>query len=26
VKVKIKSSNQNTLFGEVVGQSNQRVA
>jgi len=26
VKVKIKDSNQNTLFGEVVGQSNQRVA
>ena len=26
VKVKIKSSNQNTLFGEVVGQSNQRLA
>ena len=26
VKVKIKNSNQNTLFGEVVGQSNQRVA
>ena len=26
VKVKIKSSNQNTLFGEVINQSNQKVA
>ena len=26
VKVKIKSSNQNTLFGEVISQSNQKVA
>ena len=26
VKVKIQNSNQNTLFGEVVDQSNQKVA
>jgi len=26
VKIKIKNSNQNTLFGEIVEQSNQRVA
>ena len=26
VKVKVKSSNQNTLFGEVINQSNQKVA
>ena len=26
VKVKIQNSNQNTLFGETVDQSNQRVA
>jgi tRNA-2-methylthio-N6-dimethylallyladenosine synthase len=26
VKVKIKKSNQNTLFGEVVDQSSQKVA
>ena len=26
IKVKIQSSNQNTLFGEIIDQSNQRVA
>ena len=26
VKVKIKNSNQNTLFGEAINQSNQKVA
>ena len=26
VKVEIKNSNQNTLFGEVIAKSNQKVA